>query len=519
MKAIHGFLEMNQEMIPFSGTITGNEILVSNMSTLLSNSITVTVHLYDAEKNTIPQIDFAYLGVFRCQWDGSKLLILDGSVSSVNPVVHIQKHASDAKEYAEHFNRKLYGELSSFHAFLVLNGGRIPIIEPVFVKQVNGSFVIKQTIPDRVIEHLKYNSTLKLYVPSFQTIENLEITCIVSSIPPHPFSLVPLKISHGRHTEMETMHFTSPRSAILKNEILQFPKRIRFWLKVTRIDLVLVGLLPVLATLAYLKRFQSSISFALLGLVFCFLVSFNLFNDYYDSFSDEYNPFGGTLHGGSGAIQNDLVIRGQIFVLAFFFATVGTIFALLLLYVNWNPILLLLGLVVVFLGFSFSAPPFKLSSRGFGEIITGLEFGVLPIIGTYLFLTGNLAIPSILIMIGFYFFLQFFEINFTNNLFDILPDTRAGKKTLPILLGQENSVKTLKGIMIARTILVSFIIVSLIDLFITYLLVFLGSIIVLKQVDKLSYPVNQKESKTIIGNNLVGMAFYALILLGSLVFH
>ncbi len=162
MRSIHGFLEMGLEMIPFSGAMTGNEIQISGISVSLHKSDPINVHVYDAEKQTIPYIDFSYLGVFRCQWDGTKLVILDDPVSSITPVVHIQKHASDAKEYAEHFNRKLYGELSHFHAFLVLNGGRIPIIEPVFVEQANGSFVIKHNVPDRLIAHLKYNSTLKL---------------------------------------------------------------------------------------------------------------------------------------------------------------------------------------------------------------------------------------------------------------------------------------------------------------------------------------------------------------------
>jgi 1,4-dihydroxy-2-naphthoate octaprenyltransferase len=110
----------------------------------------------------------------------------------------------------------------------------------------------------------------------------------------------------------------------------------------------------------------------------------NLANDYYDHVSgaDEANDFPTPFSGGSRAIQDGVFTPRQMRGAALMcFAAAGAVGA----YLVWHagPLVLALGAVGVFSGFFYTAPPLRLGYRGLGEIVTGVNFGLLPVVGAY----------------------------------------------------------------------------------------------------------------------------------------
>jgi 1,4-dihydroxy-2-naphthoate octaprenyltransferase len=117
---------------------------------------------------------------------------------------------------------------------------------------------------------------------------------------------------------------------------------------------------------------------ALVTLLFALLAQagVNVLNDYYDSLNgtDEQNserifPF----TGGSRFIQNGVMsaseMRNYGFVLMACVAAAG-----LWLMARSAPQLMYVGLAGLFIGWAYSAPPFKLNSRGLGELCVAAGF-------------------------------------------------------------------------------------------------------------------------------------------------
>ncbi|RMG20972.1 MAG: prenyltransferase, partial [Methanobacteriota archaeon] len=165
--------------------------------------------------------------------------------------------------------------------------------------------------------------------------------------------------------------------------------------------------------------------------------------DYFDSIEDEYNPFASPLHGGSGAIQYELISREQTLLLSFITGITGTGFAFWILVERWNVNVFFLGILAVGIAILFSTPPFKLGSRGLGEILSSIEIGLLPFVGTYMYLsTKEFTIEFLLV--GSYLVVLLFSWFLLTNLLDFIPDIRAEKRTLPTLIGQSRAIGLFK---------------------------------------------------------------------------
>jgi 1,4-dihydroxy-2-naphthoate octaprenyltransferase len=110
----------------------------------------------------------------------------------------------------------------------------------------------------------------------------------------------------------------------------------------------------------------------------------NVLNDYYDALngSDTNNderifPF----TGGSRLIQNKVLTERQTLHYGLTLLAGGICIGLVLTFAShWS--LLAIGAVGVFVGWAYSAPPFKLDSRGWGEPCVALGFGILIPLGT-----------------------------------------------------------------------------------------------------------------------------------------
>lgn len=126
----------------------------------------------------------------------------------------------------------------------------------------------------------------------------------------------------------------------------------------------------------------------------------NLANDYYDHLSgaDEGNPSPTPFSGGSRAIQDGTfspeAIRTAAFV-SFALAAAAGAFLFWRLAILQGPGIseahgygrvwpvLAIGAVGALSGFFYTAPPFRLGYRGWGELLAGLNVGPLAVLGSY----------------------------------------------------------------------------------------------------------------------------------------
>src|SRR4030067_850233 len=168
---------------------------------------------------------------------------------------------------------------------------------------------------------------------------------------------------------------------------------------------------------------------ALLGGVFLHLGA-NVANDYFDhkSGNDEVNKeFVRPFSGGSRMIQSGLLTPREVFAGAI---TLYALAFLIGLYLTWarGVFVLVLGLIGVFSGFSYTSPPFNWASKGVGEALVGLNFGTLMTFGAYYVQTQRLAWEPLVAAVPVSFFIT--AVLYINEFPDYSADKDTGKKNI-----------------------------------------------------------------------------------------
>jgi 1,4-dihydroxy-2-naphthoate octaprenyltransferase len=165
----------------------------------------------------------------------------------------------------------------------------------------------------------------------------------------------------------------------------------------------------------------------------------NVLNDYFDHLngSDALNrtpvtPF----TGGSRMIQRGLMGPGETLLFGSVLLVAGSLVGLCLAYaVGWP--LVLVGLVGLFSGIFYSAPPLFLAGRGLGELLVGLNFGVLSVAGSYYVQTGGFQWEVVLISLPLTFLIA--AILYINEFPDYEADRLSGKHNMVVRLGPERA--------------------------------------------------------------------------------
>lgn len=169
----------------------------------------------------------------------------------------------------------------------------------------------------------------------------------------------------------------------------------------------------------------------------CLQIATNLFNEYYDfkrglDSEDSVGIGGGIVRHGLKP-QNVLTVALLLYVLA----------ALIGVYIcassSWW--LVVIGLVGMAVGYLYTGGPFPIAYTPFGELFAGLFMGTAFILIAYFIQTNTVSFQSLLISIPVGILVG--AINMSNNIRDIEEDKKGGRKTLAILLGRKNAVKTL----------------------------------------------------------------------------
>ncbi|HEY76383.1 MAG TPA: 1,4-dihydroxy-2-naphthoate octaprenyltransferase [Thermoflexia bacterium] len=189
----------------------------------------------------------------------------------------------------------------------------------------------------------------------------------------------------------------------------------------------------------------------LLGAV-CLNAGTNMVNDYFDHVwgSDEVNTeFANPFTGGSRLIQMGLVKPKEMLWQGIGFFIAGSLIGLFLAYTrSWA--VLWLGIIGVFCGYFYTAPPFRLARLGVGELAVGLCFGPLMVLGAYVVQTQALAWEPVVASIPVGLLIAL--VLWINQFQDAPADAQVGKNHLVVRLGRKRAA-TAYGVFLLLTYL------------------------------------------------------------------
>lgn len=219
----------------------------------------------------------------------------------------------------------------------------------------------------------------------------------------------------------------------------------KIWLKELRAEFLSASVIPVLLATAIVYYETGGIdpllfALTLAGAVFLHLGT-NVANDYFDHLSgnDPLNtryvrPF----TGGSRLIQKGLISARAVLATSVSFFTAGMIVGVVLAVIR-GPAVLLFGFAGLLSGYFYTAPPLRLAHRGIGELIVGLNFGLLIVMGTCYVQTGRLSAGCIIASLPLTLLIM--AVIVINEFQDSEADGLSGKRTLVVRLGTRRSVR------------------------------------------------------------------------------
>jgi len=183
-------------------------------------------------------------------------------------------------------------------------------------------------------------------------------------------------------------------------------------------------------------------------------IATNMLNDYFDFKSGNdfqvkhQNPFA----GGGRVLTAGLIKPSTHLLVSSICLVVGCLIGFYFIYMFGLNLLFWLGLVGAVSSIFYVGPPFKLAYRGVGELIVGLNFGPVMVLGAYYVQTGTLSLVPFLasIPIG----LLIAAVLWINEFPDMDADGAVGKKTLVLRLGYSKSIGVYIGMIVLSYLLV-----------------------------------------------------------------
>jgi 1,4-dihydroxy-2-naphthoate octaprenyltransferase len=233
-------------------------------------------------------------------------------------------------------------------------------------------------------------------------------------------------------------------NAVTADEFGQIWRKLRHWTTELRPSFLVAPLVSIIlgATIAWMREGAFNLTYFILTLIGGLAVhaGSNVVNDYFDykSGNDEVNrEFVRPFSGGSRMIQLGLLTPLEVLAGALALFALG---AGIGLYLTWRVgyAVLVLGVIGVFSGYFYTAPPVNLASRGIGEAIVGLNFGALMVLGAYYVQTGTLAVEPLVASIPVSLLIA--AVLYINEFPDYVADKAVGKDNLVVRLGRDRAV-------------------------------------------------------------------------------
>lgn len=226
---------------------------------------------------------------------------------------------------------------------------------------------------------------------------------------------------------------------------MMFKEAVKNWLVAIRAPFFTATVVPVLfgSVLAWYAKggFSWRIFFlALFGIIFLHAGT-NLANDYFDhrSGNDEANPNPTPFSGGSRVIQDGKLSPKQVLIASLIFFALGSAIGLYLNSILRGNVILILGGIGVVSGLFYSAAPLKWGYRSIGELMVGLNFGTLVVIGS--FYTQAQMLEAMVVWVSIPIALLIVAVLYINEFQDYQADKSVNKRTLVVLLGKTRAIK------------------------------------------------------------------------------
>jgi 1,4-dihydroxy-2-naphthoate octaprenyltransferase len=214
------------------------------------------------------------------------------------------------------------------------------------------------------------------------------------------------------------------------------------YLIATRPGFLGAAVIPVLIGLATVSL-QASVHWwnallTLLGAVVAH-AGINVLNDVYDDRAgcdainnDRVHPY----TGGSRIIQNGVLDIDAMLRFGWLLLLVAVAIGLVLAS-QVGPGLVLIGLIGLFLGWAYSAPPLRLSGRGLGEMCVAIGFGLVIPLGTAYVQLGR--VDALVLWAGLPFAFLITLVLYVNQFPDLRTDRASGKRNWVVRLGADGA--------------------------------------------------------------------------------
>ncbi len=306
---------------------------------------------------------------------------------------------------------------------------------------------------------------------------------------------------------------------------------IKSYLKLVEIQTKVASVIPfLLGTFYDLFRFNT-FNFKNFLLMFLSLICFDMattaINNYQDFKSaNRKHGFGYESHN---AIVKYNLSKYSVLATIFILLSLATIFGLIL-FLNTNFVVLILGAISFIIGVLYSFGPIPISRTPFGEVFSGGFMGfMITFIATYihifdsnllnLSLKGGLLDIKINILEVLYIILismpaivGIANIMLANNLCDIEDDIENKRYTLPIYIGKDNGLKVFKWLYYIGYM--ALIILLLINVAPLISVLTLGTFVIVNKNIKLFYEKQTKKDTFVVGvKNFVLMTFTLVLTL------
>ncbi len=167
----------------------------------------------------------------------------------------------------------------------------------------------------------------------------------------------------------------------------------------------------------------------------------NVSNDYFDHISnnDEVNKeFVSPFTGGSRVIQEGLLTPRAVLIGSLVCYAIAAIIGIYLT-LQIGTMILWLGIIGAVSGFFYTAPPFYFVSRGFGELLIALNFGVLMTFGAFYVQAQTFAWEPVIASLPVAFLIA--AVLYINEFQDYTADKTVGKNHLVVRLGKEKAAR------------------------------------------------------------------------------
>jgi len=218
------------------------------------------------------------------------------------------------------------------------------------------------------------------------------------------------------------------------------------WFRIARLEYLPVVLLMFGAGAAagalYTHAFDTTRALLASGCLVLIQLAAMLTGEHFDYPGDILNRHAGRFSGGSrvlvtGALSHDEVLRGVVVAVALLGAVSGWLLAL-------SPHAIRVPLMVTVtlgleLALGHTAPPLRLSHRGFGEINAAFMHGIYPALLGWLTMGGRPADP-LPWLVGMPAFCAMFAARTVAAIPDIHPDSGAGRRTYALIFGARGAV-------------------------------------------------------------------------------